>query len=166
MNLTPLHIKPLYASRLCALGLIVLVVALDYVSKLVVLAYFEQQAQPLELTSFLRVVLVYNRGVSFGMFAAYDARIILIILQSVIALCVAVWCWRTVCKLSRYATALVVGGALGNVYDRIVYGAVVDFIDFHAMGYHYPAFNVADSSIFLGVCGLLIASFIQPKQPA
>ena len=65
---------------------------------------------------------------------------------------------------SKMALALILGGALGNILDRIRYGAAIDFLDFYIGSYHWPAFNLADSFICMGVCFLLIKIFIKEKK--
>jgi signal peptidase II len=69
------------------------------------------------------------------------------------------WLWRADKHMQGICYALIIGGALGNIIDRARFGAVIDFLDFHAMGYHWPAFNVADSAITLGVTLMLLESF-------
>jgi len=76
-------------------------------------------------------------------------------LAAVIVAGLSVWLWKSGNRWSGAATGLVIGGAIGNVVDRLQYGAVVDFLDFHVAGYHWPAFNVADSAICVGA-GMLI----------
>jgi len=67
-------------------------------------------------------------------------------------------------RLSASALGLICGGALGNLYDRVLYGKVVDFLDFHFKGYHYPTFNVADACVFIGCAILLFRHFHRPKE--
>lgn len=111
----------------------------------------------IEITGLFNLVLIWNTGVSFGMFAndGGAARWILIGVALAIVLALSIWLRWADTRLMAVSLGLVIGGALGNVVDRILYGAVVDFLDFHAMGYHWPAFNVADAAIVIGV-GLLV----------
>ena len=74
------------------------------------------------------------------------------------------WLWKAENKLSAISLGLVIGGALGNVIDRIRFGAVIDFLDFHFFGFHWPAFNIADAAIFIGVALLLFETIMEPKQ--
>ncbi|MFN7087793.1 MAG: signal peptidase II [Burkholderiales bacterium] len=114
--------------------------------------------ESITITSFFNLVLVYNRGAAFSFLA--DAAGWQRGLFIAIALAAAAW---IVYLLQRHrgqtlfclALSLVLAGALGNVVDRIVFGAVVDFLDFHAFGYHWPAFNVADSAISCGAALLI-----------
>lgn len=110
-----------------------------------------------EVTPFFNLVLVWNRGVSFGFLggAGAVAPWLLAALALGISALLAVWLRRERRPLPRLALWLVLAGALGNVVDRARFGAVVDFLDFHAAGYHWPAFNVADSAIVVGA-GLLL----------
>ncbi len=119
-----------------------------------------------EVTSFFNLVLVWNRGVSFGMFSNHPEwmPIILTLIALAITAVLFVWLWKAETRLSAIALGLVIGGAIGNIIDRLLYGAVVDFLDFHLGGMHWPAFNVADAAIFIGVVLLLIETIIEPKQ--
>jgi signal peptidase II len=85
-------------------------------------------------------------------------------LALVIVLAMIVWLGRSVWLFERVALGLIVGGALGNVTDRLLWGAVADFFDFHAFGYHWPAFNVADSAIVVGVAVLLLDTWIRRRM--
>jgi len=133
------------------------VVILDQITKYVAVAELAGQA-PVEVTSFFNLLLVYNRGAAFSFLAGMGGwqRH----LFTVIALVASVW---IVYLLRRYpqqslfclALSLVLGGAVGNVIDRVTIGAVVDFLDFHAYGWHWPAFNVADSAITCGAALLI-----------
>jgi signal peptidase II len=112
-------------------------------------------------TFFLNIVLVWNRGISFGMFNN-DGFISIILLPFVLLITIYVLynLWKTKSLLSMIYFSLIIGGAIGNILDRIVYGAVVDFIDFHIKNLHWPAFNVADVSICCGTFLYLVEDLI------
>lgn len=141
------------------LGLIVAlpVVLLDQLTKWWVLTDLMDPPAIIEVTRFFNFVLVWNRGVSFGLFDSDSpwGPMLLSGLALAIAVALLVWLSRAGSRLPAVAIGMVLGGAVGNVIDRIRYGAVIDFLDFHASGYHWPAFNVADSCISIGV-GLLL----------
>ena len=122
------------------------------------------QFQDIFLLPFLNFVMVWNTGVSFGLFSS-SATIILILLALVIAAVLLVWLYRTQ-DHRRQAAALMLltSGALGNVLDRLRFGAVADFIDVHAFGWHWPAFNVADSLVVVGAGLLILDSFLKDKE--
>lgn len=111
---------------------------------------------PVEVTSFFNLVLVGNTGVSFGLFRGGGARWFLVAVSLVVVVALLVWLWRARARLIQVGVGLVIGGALGNVVDRVRLGAVVDFLDFHAFQVHWPAFNLADSAIVLGVIALVL----------
>lgn len=114
--------------------------------------------QVVEVTGFFNLVLTWNPGVSFGMFQ-HDADIMPYVLSGVALLVAGVvgsWLWSAERRLQAAALGLVVGGAVGNVVDRLRFGAVCDFLDFHYAGWHFWAFNVADAGISVGVALLLI----------
>ncbi|MDX2083486.1 MAG: signal peptidase II [Rickettsiales bacterium] len=114
---------------------------------------------------FFSIVLVWNRGVSFGMFnQLQSAALILSILQFVIMTAVFYWLYYNQKLHITFALGLIAGGALGNLCDRIKNGAVADFLDFHIASYHWPAFNLADSAVFIGVVILLCDDFIFKKR--
>ncbi len=109
----------------------------------------------IEVLPFFNVVMVWNSGISFGMFNDGTSTMFLIILPLVITAFFMVWLFRSASWLQGAAIALVIGGAIGNVIDRVRFGAVIDFLDFHIGDIHYPAFNIADSCVVVGI-GLLI----------
>lgn len=153
--------------KLCALPAL-LVFAADQLHKWYMLEVLHIGAvSPIIVTPFFNLVLVWNRGISFGMLSQHDAAYALIALAIVIVLAL-IWWVRDLHKRNEIlAVGLVIGGALGNVVDRFLYGAVADFFDFHIMGYHWPAFNIADSSIFIGVVLLCWESMFPLKdQPS
>ncbi len=139
-----------------ALGLATLVFVLDQASKwLVVHMVMNDRAAAIELTGFFNLVLVYNTGVSFGL-GAGSAVWVLVGVSLAIVAGLLVWLRRLDRRWPSWAVGLVVGGALGNVIDRLHAPGVVDFLDFHAAGWHWPAFNLADSAITVGVAMLVI----------
>jgi signal peptidase II len=107
---------------------------------------------------FLVFQMAWNRGVNFGLGAAADMRWVLIGVALAISAAVLVWLWRTGGTKWTYISAgLLIGGALGNVVDRVLYGAVADFINMSCCGINNPyAFNVADVAIFAGAIGLAL----------
>ncbi len=145
-----------------------IVVLLDYVTKLAVLEWIMRPPTSIEILPFLAVVLVYNRGVSFGILNIDDPLIPWLLgMISVVVICGLLW-WlkRAANRLVLIGLGLVIGGALGNLIDRMLYGAVVDFILLHAGTWQWPAFNVADSAISIGVVLLLWDSLFGGKKSA
>lgn len=116
------------------------------------------RAAPVEVTSFFDIALVWNFGVSFGFMGGDTAlaRWGLAALALAIVAWLAHWLSRSARLWQGIAIGLVIGGAIGNVVDRLRFGAVADFLHFHAMGYSFWVFNVADSAITVGVVLLLI----------
>ena len=141
------------------LALAVAVLALDQLTKHLALLHLDP-VLPVVVIPFFNLVLVWNRGVSFGMLsgAGHAAPWLLVGLALVIAAFLVAWLWREQRVLPQTALWLVLAGAIGNIIDRLRFGAVVDFLDFHLAGYHWPAFNVADSAIVIGAGLLLIDS--------
>lgn len=122
---------------------------------------------PIELTSFFRLVMVWNQGVSFGMLQ-HDVnymRWFLIAMALGISALMARFGLRSDLKAERIGYGMVIGGALGNVIDRLRFGAVADFFHFHVGSFSWPAFNVADSAICLGVMLLLWMMTFHPQKP-
>ncbi len=136
------------------LGVLVagLIMLLDQASKWWIV--FEVMRPPRVIPVFpsFNLVMGWNRGVSFGLFDSDSpySQWLLIGLALVIVGVLLVWLWRTDSRLMALAIGFIVGGALGNVIDRLHYGAVADFLDVHVAGYHWPAFNVADAGITVG----------------
>jgi signal peptidase II len=136
------------------------IVALDQLTKWWVLALVLQPPRMIEVTSFFNLVMVWNRGISFGLAdTGLDAmRWVLVALAAVITVALIVWLTRIARPFLAVVVGLVIGGAVGNLIDRVRFGAVFDFLDFHAFGYHWYAFNVADAAISVGVALLVIDS--------
>ena len=133
------------------------VVLADQAAKWLVLDFFLTRADPVEITSFFNLVLAWNRGVSFSLFHSEEAYapFALAALALAISIGLGFWLRRVGHRWPATGIGLVIGGAVGNVIDRLRFGAVVDFLDFHWAGYHWPAFNIADSAITVGVLFLI-----------
>ncbi|MAQ45110.1 MAG: signal peptidase II [Confluentimicrobium sp.] len=112
-----------------------------------------------EILPFLNLVRVLNDGVSFGMLSGVVPWWGLIALAGVIVAWLLIWLWRAPGRLTAAALGLIIGGALGNILDRVRYQAVPDFLDFHYGSYHWPSFNLADVTIFCGAALLFWESF-------
>lgn len=151
-------------------GLIVAVpvILLDQVTKWWILYAVMDPPRIIPVTDFFNIVLVWNRGVSFGMFGTESpwGPVLLSALALIISAGLVIWLRRVEERFLAAAIGLVLGGAIGNVIDRVQYGAVADFLDFHAFGYHWPAFNVADSAITVGVVLLLYDSLFPARKAA
>ncbi len=119
----------------------------------------------IKVFDFFNIVHVWNRGVSFGMFNQLEnSHIIFSVLQFLIIFVLFFWLYRNEKLHSSWALGLIIGGAFGNLIDRIRNGAVADFLDFHIGSYHWPAFNLADSCVFIGVMILLFDDLIFSKK--
>jgi signal peptidase II len=118
----------------------------------------------IELLPFFNLTMVWNEGISFGMFQGSGVWI-LVSLSLAITVIFSIWLTRAQGWLQAISLALVIGGAVGNVLDRLRFGAVADFFDFHVMGWHYPAFNIADCAIVVGIALLVLDGiFFEPKR--
>ncbi|MCH1556316.1 MAG: signal peptidase II [Pseudomonadales bacterium] len=134
-------------------------IVVDQAVKQLMLSMVFDPPRIVEVTGFFNLVPVWNSGVSFGLFGDSDtSRWILVGLALAIVVVLLIWLVRAGNGMVVFALTLVVGGALSNVVDRVVYGAVIDFVDIHAFGFHWPAFNVADSTNVLGTAMLLYDS--------
>ena len=132
----------------------------DYVSKLWAIENLFMQYRSIKLTSFLSMTPVWNSGISFGFFQ--DSGELGRYGFTGFAIGVSVWLIYSSIKLPRYSSLgfiLIASGAIGNAIDRILYGKVVDFIDFHIEDLHWPAFNLADTIIFIGAFLFLYNQF-------
>ncbi|WP_431302367.1 signal peptidase II [Sediminicoccus sp. BL-A-41-H5] len=114
----------------------------------------------------LDLTMVWNRGVTFGLFSGEGAwnHLILAGLALIVAGFLLRWLARSETRMVTYALGAVIGGAIGNVIDRMRFGAVVDFVDVHAWGWHWYVFNVADAAIVCGVLALVADALIRPES--
>ena len=151
MKLTP------YAKNGLILALVVLI--LDQLSKWWILEVFQlPQKGSVEILPFLNFTMVWNRGVSMGLFAAEGdlGRWVLVVITSIVTIGLIVWLVRGADKWLSLALGGMIGGAIGNIIDRSLYGAVADFIHLHAFNWSFYVFNVSDAMISLGVIFLLL----------
>jgi signal peptidase II len=139
-----------------------LVAALDQLSKLALLRHFNEvgcAAHRGAVTPFLDLVLACNNGVSFGILNRTGlSSLVFAAVAGVIVVVLLLWLRRVRVTFLAIAIGCIIGGAIGNVVDRLLpaRGAVIDFLDFHIGTWHWPAFNLADSAICLGVAAMLL----------
>ncbi len=155
-------------TRLQALSLALVLAGIDQTIKwLVVFGLGFQTGEPYALTSFFDIRLLWNPGISYGLFDTSGAlgQWLLFTLGSIITLGFIWALGKAPTRLTSMAYGLIIGGAIGNLVDRPLHGAVVDFISLHAAGYYWYVFNVADIWITLGV-GLLIIDILVSQPEA
>lgn len=150
--------RPVQRAMSLALGLAGGVLVLDQGTKWLVLGALLDPPRIIEVTGFFNLVLVFNTGISFGLLRGEEAWApwVLGALALAVVAGLLVWLRRQPEPPFALAVGLIAGGALGNVVDRVRFGAVVDFLDFHLGAWHWPAFNVADSAITVGVALLVL----------
>jgi signal peptidase II len=148
------------------LGLAVVVLLADQFTKILILGHY-QLGDSTMVTSFFNVVRVHNAGAAFSFLSdASGWQRWLFIGIGAVAMVLIVWMLRSnpTQRLFSAALTLILGGAMGNVLDRLLYGYVVDFIDVHWAGWHFPAFNVADSAISVGAAALILDELLRVRR--
>ena len=138
---------------------------IDRLTKLYILKLAEiENSVDIYLTSYLNLYLIWNKGIAFGLFSVNESiiynTITMVIGVIIIIICFMVWKND---NIKRYFLVCIAGGAIGNIYDRVVYGAVPDFIDLHINSYHWFIFNIADIFITIGVLCLILVELIFNK---
>ncbi len=143
-----------------------IVVSLDQITKYQVLSFFiNNQMRVQEVSLFFNITLVWNHGISFGLFnEASQNQIILITISTFIIIGLIILFIKSKDPKVALPIGLIIGGAIGNIIDRFMYGAVVDFLDFYFKQYHYPAFNIADSCIVIGALLLMLQTAQEKDQ--
>ena len=149
-----------------ALIFIVVIAVVDQITKQIMIGLVFEPPRVIELTSFFNFVPVRNTGISFGLFGADSelSRWVLVAVAVVIMIALIIWLMRAGSAYITVALVMVIGGAASNVIDRVISGAVIDFLDFHVAGVHWPAFNFADSVIVLGTAMLLYDGLFGPAR--
>lgn len=148
------------------LGLAFVLLLADQFTKVLIVGYYHL-GDSTYVTSFFNVVRVHNTGAAFSFLAGASGwqRWFFTVL-GVVAAAVIVWMLKSHPgqRLFSFAMACILGGAIGNVIDRLLYGYVVDFLDFHWAGMHFPAFNVADSAITIGAASLILDELLRVRR--
>lgn len=157
-----------YSRYIASFVIILSTVLIDQLSKIMVVKHFSNKSQyyAVQVNDFFNIVLAWNRGISFGMFSKYQASeyiflVIAILITVAILIYILFYCINIIDIIFM---SLICGGAIGNIIDRVRYGAVVDFIDIHIMEYSWPAFNFADSVICISAITLFIRNLFQKSQ--
>ena len=158
-------IKKLTIKKL-AVPFILILIFLDQVTKWWIINYIMQPIKTLPITPFFNIVLTWNSGISFGIFSNQGSFSVIILstLATLIVFFLAVWLMKAENKKLIIGLICIIGGAIGNIIDRVYHGAVIDFLDFHIKSYHWPAFNVADSCIFIGATLIILDSLFPDKK--
>lgn len=148
------------------LFLAVLVFTLDQLSKYYVLQFIIENHGTYTVCSHFNLVAAFNKGVSFSMFdgGGLWGRIILIVFALAVILFLLHWMVTETSKFIQISLGLIIGGAMGNVFDRLLTGAVFDFLDFHAGTYHWPAFNMADTFICIGALFIVFKTLLNKNK--
>lgn len=157
---------PAGISLMAWLGWAMVILIADQFTKVLILGYY-QLGDSTPVTSFFNVVRVHNTGAAFSFLASAGGwQRWLFTGIGLAAALLMVWMLKTHPgqKLFAFAIASLLGGALGNVIDRMMYGYVVDFLDFHVKGWHFPAFNVADSAITVGAACLILDELLRVRR--
>tara|TARA_B100000787_G_scaffold68626_1_gene50475 strand:+ start:446 stop:937 length:492 start_codon:yes stop_codon:yes gene_type:complete len=153
--------------KIINLILIASIFVVDRISKIYIIKIFElDNKADIYLTEYLNFYLIWNKGIAFGLFSFNESFIYNIITGIIIIICIVVTVMIYVNSgLKFYSLIFVLGGALGNLFDRMYYSAVPDFIDFHINGFHWFVFNVADIFITLGIiCLIFDEIFVNNKK--
>ena len=144
-----------------------IVLILDQATKLYIDRAMDLQESVTVVENFFNITYLRNKGAAFGFLAHTSYRLPFFILVSVVAIAVIIVVFarlRPDQRFTAFALALIFSGALGNLIDRVRFGEVIDFLDAHWYSHHWPAFNVADSAICVGVFLLAIDMFLEEKR--
>ena len=146
-------------------SIIIFIFLIDRVSKLLITSSQETYEQyGISVTSFLNFNLIWNEGIAFGLFS-FDEKFYYNLLTIIIFLIILIIIWLMLKSkgFEKISFLLIIGGSIGNIYDRIYYSAVPDFIDIHFNNYHWFIFNVADIFISIGIILLIYLEFFKKK---
>jgi len=140
--------------------------AIDFVTKWLIVNLVMVPPRTIEIAPFFNLTLGFNTGVSFGMFRElfFERPLLLAGISAVMVAGLLVWAIRVEKRLETISAGLIAGGAAGNVLDRLRQGAVTDFLDFHVGDWHWPAFNMADVLIVIGVVLLITGSLWRTRS--
>ena len=160
-----LFLSHLYKSRIGYLTAIIVIIA-DQITKFWIIDKIMLPPRIITINEYFNIVLTWNNGIIFGLFNN-DNKINALVISS-IAIVIILFLIRLLSKAEtkklNIGFGLIIGGAVGNIVDRSIYGAVMDFLDLHIGTYHWPAFNIADSSITIGAIILIADSLFSQKK--
>ena len=148
-----------------SLSIVSLIYFLDRLSKIYVIQLDKNNlGSEIFNSTYLNIVLIWNKGIAFGLLSFNESHLynILSLIISIIVVILVVMSLKSQ-GFKRYSLLMIVGGALGNLHDRIFFNAVPDFIDFHVGNFHWFIFNVSDIFITLGVIGMIILELVENK---
>ncbi len=151
------------------IGIVSLIIFVDLFTKYLAVKFFAFKSITI-IPNFFDLTLVWNRGAAFGFLASapeFVRKAVLIGASTIAAVAVIIYVYKNSQKLSKLefiSLALIAGGAIGNLYDRFFIGAVRDFLDFYIGNYHWPAFNIADSAITIGILGFVISELYLKRK--
>ena len=143
--------------------IVIFIIFFDQITKYLAVIFYNELQQGIEVFPFLNLVFVTNRGISFGLLSDLNISFFLGLVSIGISIILIFWLIRSNLNFEKFIISLILGGALGNGIDRIYQSYVIDFIDIHYKNFHWPAFNIADSAITLGV---VIYIFRNVKKPS
>jgi len=151
--------------RLCTI-VVVSIIAIDQATKFILVGILWNPPKVIEVFGFLSLVPVENRGISFGLFQELGGfgRWIISVFSIIVTIGLLIWVFRQKLRFKVLSISLIIGGAIGNIIDRLRQGWVIDFIDVYIDTWHWPAFNFADASISIGIVFLLFDSLLRPQK--
>ena len=159
-----IDVKKYLMSKKYIFCIVIFTLFLDQVSKRIVIENIEILANSFEISKFLNLVYVENRGVSFGMFSEHDKSFYFGILSMLVSAYIIYLLVKSNNLIESLGLSLILGGAIGNGVDRLYYGYVIDFIDLHFKNLHWPAFNFADAFITVGAIVFVVGITLDKKN--
>mgnify|MGYP006099338615 FL=1 len=159
--------KDFFKNNLSSFITVFIIFFIDRVFKFYIIELGEQQIQlDIYLNEYLNIYLIWNKGIAFGLMSFNSSVIYNLITLMIVMVCIIILIMITRFEgLKKYLVALILGGALGNLFDRIYYGAVPDFIDLHFKSFHWFVFNIADIFITIGIfCLIYVELFLENKK--
>jgi signal peptidase II len=149
-----------------ALSIATLTFAADQLSKFWALSIINiDERPPIQVTPFLDIVMAWNKGVSYGLLET-NVQLILVVMSVLLSAVLWIWAARSTTQLAAASLGLIIGGAIGNALDRMLHGAVADFVHLHWGSWSWYIFNVADIAIVVGVALLIYDGLISKPEPS
>lgn len=148
-----------FSSKFLSVIAAALILAIDQFTKSLIISCPDKKQV---VASFFNIVLVKNKGIAFGMLGDIVSPAVFAFVAVAVVFSLLIFTNKT--SYYRLPVVIIVAGAIGNVIDRLAYGAVIDFLDFHLYGYHWPAFNIADIAIVVGTSMLFLTSCLEKEN--